>query len=483
MLLRGGSERSSATRQIKHAISEVSKALDIVSLLEAQIQELRISLHSRKTSLMQSLSPASGLPNELLSIIFDLVIGVLPPSKAEGEADDKWRVALQLSHVCRRWRAATTTYCKLWASIAIRSPLSAHLMPLFAERSGPLRLAVSCLPRTNSPWKQVHGRAPIIPLDERLIREVVLGAPSSHLAFGNHSMPGALAAEPLDSLTIKYSVDVNELQRFSSARTIRVENGPIYGTSRLYMPRLEEFVLYRVWMGDIPRTLGSLHGPRLRHLQIINVQLTRNRNGAREEGLPDEISPDLSNLHSLSIINTRPSDWFRLKAIIKGGIRDLMSGITHLELTTCHYPPFETQMRYMLSSFLLQFPSLASLKLVIHSWCYLEVIGAREMGPHYNIPIARLHTLQLELASEVLDGHLRTGGATDNSSFPARTLQFLNKHIGTPLARPSEMIGADTGKRLKNLTMTRELVGENEAWYRARVREFAVVEEARTLPY
>ncbi|KAF8309998.1 hypothetical protein DL93DRAFT_2084948 [Clavulina sp. PMI_390] len=97
--------------------------------------------------------------------------------------------------------------------------------------------------------------------------------------------------------------------------------------------------------------------------------------------------------------------------------------------------------------------------------------------------MGQLHTLQIELASETPPGVRRTNTTIDMSNFPARTLQILETRIGPPLDSPSEMVGANTGAQLNHLTMTRELVGGNEAWYRARVQEFAVVEKVRILPY
>ncbi|KAF8310004.1 hypothetical protein DL93DRAFT_2099682 [Clavulina sp. PMI_390] len=355
VLLRRGSERFSATREVKHAVADVNQALHVVSLLQAQIQEIHDSLHSRKTSLMQCLSPASGLPDELLSSIFDLTRDASPPMKLGAPPTEIWHLAVQLSHVCRRWRAIATASRKLWASITVRSPLSGNLIPLFAQRSGTLHLAVSFLPRSNEPWRPANANTPITPLEDHLVREVVLGARSSHLAFGNSFIPRSREAEPLDSITIKYSVDVNELERFSSARTLQVENGPVYGYSQLYMPRLEEIVLRRVSIDQIPRIVGSFNAPNLRDLEIINGQQF---NDGDDEDLPDEISPDFSTLRSLRIINTVADQWPRVQNIINSANGSVLSGINHLELTTYPYLPTHASMHLLFSSFAWHTPAM-----------------------------------------------------------------------------------------------------------------------------
>ena len=91
--------------------------------------------------------------------------------------------------------------------------------------------------------------------------------------------------------------------------------------------------------------------------------------------------------------------------------------------------------------------------------------------------LGRLHALRLELASEWYHGYKRTI-ESGRSQFSARTLDILQNRIGAlvPASNVKPMF------QLDSLTMTRELFGENEAWYRAHVQEVVILEEERILP-
>ncbi|KAF8317973.1 hypothetical protein DL93DRAFT_487551 [Clavulina sp. PMI_390] len=485
--IRRGEERYVATRQIKHASSELSKAVESVSSLENQLQTLRTLLRAKLANLTQRLSPASSLPFEVLGTIFGILFEDFPPFEPQASVTDSWRFAIQLSHVCQLWRSVALATKKLWKSIAVKSPQSARLVPLFAKRSAPLRLSVAFVSQSNEVWTETPTTAPAAFLDESLIKDVVFEAPSSHLVFGDATQPRDSEAEPLNSLSLEYDVDIDELQRFSSARIMRFEAVSLdkEESSQLTMPRLEEMVLQRVLINEIPQLLSCLRAPRLARLQIV-----QGIGCSHHDGNLVENRAWFPALRSLSIINTDHNDWSRFRNLTDSLGRKIVSRIAHLDLTTYHWGAFEAEVRPMLRSLLSAFTTLESLSLGVHPWWFLETVRIMELKPgNFAQIIRRLRTLQLELVSDTFKKHRRPN-ATNRSKFAARTFQVLKNLIDplvddemSSMTDDSTAVVEHTETRLERLILTKDLVGEHEGWYRSHVQEFVVLEKERILPH
>ncbi|KAF8317976.1 hypothetical protein DL93DRAFT_2076528, partial [Clavulina sp. PMI_390] len=193
-------------------------------------------------------------------------------------------------------------------------------------------------------------------LEEILIRDVVLGVALSQFALGAPTQPRGDEAEPLDSLTLKCSIDVGHLRRFSSARILQIVGTTIYrgGSPRLMMPRLEEIVLYQVGVNRVPRLLNYFEMSNLAHMKI-NQAIESFGEDFDDEGDEDDDDAPLDipfpALHSLSIINTSPGCWSQLQNAINLDNWNMMSAITHLELTTPHYGTYELALLPRLSDF------------------------------------------------------------------------------------------------------------------------------------
>lgn len=145
---------SIATRQLqtdrrRSTLSDIDATLACVRILEEKIANLRRKLEMWRANILQSLSPISALPGELLGIIFNTVA-------EEDHWEKRWQVGINLSHVCSRWRVVTLGLGELWSQLKIISRAQWELMPLFGQRSRNSRLHIQL-------GDHAPGHSPFIP--------------------------------------------------------------------------------------------------------------------------------------------------------------------------------------------------------------------------------------------------------------------------------------------------------------------------------
>ncbi|KAF8317974.1 hypothetical protein DL93DRAFT_2076525, partial [Clavulina sp. PMI_390] len=206
------------------------------------------------------------------------------------------------------------------------------------------------MPRPNERWTSTNASESVAPLDDSLIQDMIFGAQWSHPVFGDSTQPRASDAEPLNLLAIEYDVDIEELQRFSSARILRLKSSSLCSEemSQLSMPRLEEIVLHHSPINEVSELLGSLRAPNLTHLQIIQGYGDPSAENALENTLELSLNVRFPLLQSLSIINTEHGSWPLIQHLTDLHDQSIPSRITHLDLTTYHWDDCEPAFRPLL---------------------------------------------------------------------------------------------------------------------------------------
>ncbi|KAI6035709.1 hypothetical protein EDC04DRAFT_2604907 [Pisolithus marmoratus] len=102
-----------------------------IKQLQEQLKETQASLSQRTmkaTTLQNLLAPVSRLPNEMLLAIFEEAVSSPPPEK------EMW-VPINISHVCRRWRAIVVNSPRLWKHIWVIPRINLHLLEAYGARA------------------------------------------------------------------------------------------------------------------------------------------------------------------------------------------------------------------------------------------------------------------------------------------------------------------------------------------------------------
>ncbi|KAF8305130.1 hypothetical protein DL93DRAFT_2172742 [Clavulina sp. PMI_390] len=428
-------------------------------------------------TMLQRLAPASALPNELLRAIFLFANGEASVCHPPEEASEGWLLSVRLSHVCRQWRMTAIAAEKLWTSITVRSPRTGNLVPLFAERAGSSRLSAAFLSQSQRLWEEPWAMVPFSPSQCSRVRELKFGAPESHRALRD-PMDQDRDVGPLDSLTFKRHIPpIEDLRQFSSARILFIDECSLHSDgviSQLAMPRLEKLTMRTVKIDEVAYCMELLNAPKLSHLRIIDGDGLPSDSILDEDELPPLSLADFPALEALSIIRTSPQFWTLFRDVAEGGL----SGIFVLDITTDALVGEildEDDIRGLLSFF----TSLEYLRVGTQLSTLEMVLRALSLKPNNVIP--HVHTLQLEILGASYytpqDTDLRHQGMHSPSQ---QTLKALKSRIRKAVTAAPTRRGTGT-RLLDGLKMTRELVGDNEDWFRNRIPEFSVLEGERIL--
>lgn len=301
--------------------AELDETSDEICRLERQLKRLQRDVQYRRAAVINSLSPASAIPTEIVREIFMLAI--------DHGQDDSLQTRLSISQTCNYWRIVSLAMPEFWQSMVLTA-LQAPLFEALRLRSYPLPM-----------WLRVEDSS-------RELRDGLLGRPTNEDDDGlSEPMTNKYApAQPsrLVSLRIEDNgrfpfvrffgdsllpVTMDELQLFSSMQ---------YGhqCSAMFTPRiiaarslmfnrawvdplhLDVTILVKLSLVDVPyEAMGRLLAVAADCpvLEILHLEGIR-----RKEPLPGApvllLSPWLSvDIRSLAVIGCDEELWMQLLSV------------------------------------------------------------------------------------------------------------------------------------------------------------------------